>query len=99
MSPQDANTEFIRNHGELVPLSDAVGRIALEGALPYPPGVICIQPGERWSQTARDYFIALEEGINQLPGFAPELQGVYIERDDTGYKRAYAYVLKEEYDK
>ena len=99
MSPQDANTEFIRIHGELVPLSDAVGRIALEGALPYPPGVICIQPGERWSQTARDYFIALEEGINQLPGFAPELQGVYIERDDTGYKRAYAYVLKEEYDK
>lgn len=99
MSPQEANIEFIRNHGELVAIRDAVGRVALEGALPYPPGVICVQPGERWSQTARDYFIALEEGINQLPGFAPELQGVYIERDDTGYKRSYAYVLKQEYDK
>ena len=69
--------------------------MALEGALPYPPGVICVQPGELWSEAARDYFVALEEGINELPGFAPELQGVYIEADETGYKRAYAYVLKE----
>ena len=68
MNPQEANFEFQRNKGELVPLSEAEGRIALEGALPYPPGVICVQPGERWSKTACDYFLALEEGINQLPG-------------------------------
>lgn len=97
MNPQEANFEFQRNKGELVPLSEAEGRIALEGALPYPPGVICVQPGERWSKTACDYFLALEEGINQLPGFAPEIQGVYITEQSNGYKQAYGYVLKKEY--
>lgn len=97
MNPQEANFEFQRNKGELVPLDEAEGRIALEGALPYPPGVICVQPGERWSKTACDYFLALEEGINQLPGFAPEIQGVYITEQSNEYKQAYGYVLKKEY--
>ena len=98
MNPQEANFEFQRNKGELVPLSEAEGRIALEGALPYPPGVLCVQPGERWSRTTCDYFLALEEGINQLPGFAPEIQGVYITEQSDGYKQAYGYVLKKEYE-
>ena len=94
MNPQEANFEFQRNKGELVPLDEAEGRIALEGALPYPPGVLCVQPGERWSRTACDYFLALEEGINQLPGFAPEIQGVYLIEQRDGSKKAYGYVLK-----
>ena len=98
MNPQEANFEFQRNKGELVPLCEAEGRIALEGALPYPPGVLCVQPGERWSKTACDYFLALEEGINLLPGFAPEIQGVYITEQSNGYKQAYGYVLKKEYE-
>ena len=98
MNPQEANFEFQRNKGELVPLDEAEGRIALEGALPYPPGVLCIQPGERWSRTACDYFLALEEGINQLPGFAPEIQGVYLIEQPDGSKKAYGYVLKKEYE-
>lgn len=95
MTPQEANFEFVRGQGELVALTDIVDRIALEGALPYPPGVLCVQPGERWSETARDYFLALEEGINQLPGFAPEIQGVYIVTQENGQKKAFGYVLKE----
>ena len=98
MNPQEANFEFQRNKGELVPLDEAEGRIALEGALPYPPGVLCVQPGERWSRTACDYFLALEEGINQLPGFAPEIQGVYLMEQPDGSKKAYGYVLKKEYE-
>ena len=98
MKPQEANFEFQRNKGELVPLDEAEGRIALEGALPYPPGVLCVQPGERWSRTACDYFLALEEGINQLPGFAPEIQGVYLMEQPDGSKKAYGYVLKKEYE-
>jgi len=98
MNPQAANFEFQRNKGELVPLDEAEGRIALEGALPYPPGVLCVQPGERWSRTACDYFLALEEGINQLPGFAPEIQGVYLIEQSDGSKKAYGYVLKKEYE-
>lgn len=98
MNPQEANFEFQRNKGELVSLDEAEGRIALEGALPYPPGVLCVQPGERWSRTACDYFLALEEGINQLPGFAPEIQGVYLIEQPDGFKKAYGYVLKKEYE-
>lgn len=98
MNPQEANFEFQRNKGELVPLDEAEGRIALEGALPYPPGVLCVQPGERWSRTACDYFLALEEGINQLPGFAPEIQGVYLIEQLDGSKKAYGYALKKEYE-
>lgn len=98
MNPQEANFEFQRNKGELVPLDKVEGRIALEGALPYPPGVLCVQPGERWSRTACDYFLALEEGINQLPGFAPEIQGVYLIEQPDGSKKAYGYVLKKEYE-
>ena len=73
--------------------------MALEGALPYPPGILCEQPGERWSETATKYFLALEEGINMLPGFSPEIQGVYLEDTADGKKTAFGYVLKKEYEK
>ncbi len=96
MTPQEANIQFIRNKVELVPLINIEDRIAAEGALPYPPGVLCVVPGERWSSTAKKYFLALEEGINKLPGFAPEIQGVYLQKDTDGYIRAYGYVLIEE---
>ena len=56
------------------PCGDAEGRIAAEGALPYPPGVLCVVPGEVWGGSVLRYFAALEDGINLLPGFAPELQ-------------------------
>ncbi len=94
MSPIEAEGEYIRGHGELIDLEEAEGRIALEGALPYPPGILCIHPGEVWTRTAVDYFRHLVEGINQLPGFAPELQGVYVEDGDDDRKHAYGYVLK-----
>lgn len=95
MNPRDANIELIRNNVTLVPLTDIVGKIAAEGALPYPPGVLCVVPGERWSTTAQQYFLALEEGINTLPGFAPEIQGVYLQKDPDGRTRAYGYVVNE----
>lgn len=95
MQPQEAHFEFIRGHVELVSLEKAEGRIAAEGALPYPPGVLCCVPGEVWGDAVLQYFLALEEGINRMPGFSPELQGVYIQQDADGRKRAYGYVIKE----
>jgi len=50
-------------------------------------------PGEIWGGAVLKYFLALEEGINRLPGFTPELQGVYLTQDG-GRTRAYGYVLK-----
>ncbi len=95
MNPQDANVEFIRDNVELVPIGQAEGRIAAEGALPYPPGVLCVVPGEVWGGAVQRYFLALEEGINRLPGFSPELQGVYIEKKDHGWKRIFGYMIKQ----
>ena len=99
MNPQEAQYEFMRGHGELVDLAEAEGRTALEGALPYPPGVICVHAGEAWTKTAVAYFLDLVEGINQLPGFAPEIQGVYVQEGEDGLKHAYGYVLKKEFEK
>ena len=94
MNPQDANRAYIRGDVELVRIRDAAGRIAAEGALTYPPGVLCVVPGEVWGGAAQRYFLALEEGVNLLPGFSPELQGVYSEKDADGIKRLYGYVLR-----
>lgn len=99
MSPQKANWALVRGQGELIPLEEAEGRVALQGAVPYPPGVTCVQPGERWSRIALDYFLDFVETANILPGFALELQGVYLEKDETGKRRAKGYVLMKEYEK
>ncbi|MFD1801097.1 ornithine decarboxylase SpeF [Mixta tenebrionis] len=92
MNPQEANYAYLRGNVDLVPLPEAEGRIAAEGALPYPPGVLCVVPGEVWGGAVLHYFTALEEGINLLPGFAPELQGVYIQEND-GRKQVWCYVI------
>lgn len=94
MTPFDADKELMRNNAELVPLDEIVGRIALEGALPYPPGIFCVVPGEKWNTIAQKYFLILQDGINKFPGFAPEIQGVYFEKQNDDKVRAYGYVLK-----
>ncbi len=93
MNPQEANIAFVRGEVELVPISKAEGCIAAEGALPYPPGVLCVVPGEVWGGAAQRYFLALEEGLNLLPGFSPELQGVYAVQEADGIKRLYGHVI------
>ncbi len=57
-------------------------------------GVLCVVPGEVWGGRFNVISFALEEGVNLLPGFSPELQGVYSETDADGMKRLYGYVLK-----
>lgn len=94
LSPYEAHIALVRNQGELVPLQQIEGRIALEGALPYPPGILTIMPGERWTPSAQQYFSALVDSMNEFPGFAPELQGVYVE-NCQGKQKASGYVLKE----
>lgn len=92
ITPQEANWELVRNNVKLVKLENIVGEVALEGALPYPPGVFCVVPGEKWNTVAQKYFLILKDGINKFPGFAPEIQGVYLKEED-GVINAYGYVL------
>ena len=93
VNPQEANIRYFRGECDYVTIREAEGRIAAEGALPYPPGILCVVSGEVWTPTVTQYFLALEEGINRFPGFAPELQGVYLEKSLDRIS-AYCYVLK-----
>ena len=56
INPQEAHFAFLRGQAELVRLEDAEGRVAAEGALPYPPGVLCCFPGEVWGGPVLKYF-------------------------------------------
>lgn len=95
MTPKEADTAFARGKCEKVAIRDIEGRIALEGALPYPPGIITMVPGERWTAPVRRYFLALEEAMHALPGFAPEIQGVHRRTTPTGELEFYAYVYRD----
>lgn len=96
INPQEAHFAFLRGQAELVRLEDAEGRVAAEGALPYPPGVLCCFPGEVWGGPVLKYFLAWQAAMGRMPGFAPELQGVYVEDNGRGGKQVYCYVLKED---
>lgn len=96
INPQEAHFAFLRGQAGLVRLEDAEGRVAAEGALPYPPGVLCCFPGEVWGGPVLKYFLAWQEAMGRMPGFAPELQGVYVEDNGRGGKQVYCYVLKED---
>lgn len=95
LTPYEADQALLRNDAKLCPLSKIQGEVALGGGLPYPPGIFVIAPGEVWTETAQKYFQILEMGINQFPGFAPEIQGVYF-KEEEGTTTAYGYVLDKE---
>jgi ornithine decarboxylase len=99
VSAREARKRLVKGDYEYVPLRDIVGRVALEGAVPYPPGIISIAPGEKWNKTAQSYFLTLEKGINKFPGFEPEIQGVYFDKTNNGHKNVYAQVLKKRINK
>ena len=92
MTPAEADKLFMKNEGELVDLDEIEGRVALEGALPYPPGVFIVAPGEKWQKIDVDYFKILMGVIDKFPGFDPEIQGVYLDKD-TGVTKAQGFVL------
>ena len=92
MTPAKADKLFMKNEGELVDLDEIEGRVALEGALPYPPGGSIVAPGEKWQKIDVDYFKILMGAIDKFPGFDPEIQGVYLNKD-TGVTKAQGFVL------
>lgn len=94
MTPQTADQLFKKDKTELVDIKDVVGRIAAEGALPYPPGVFIVAPGERWGEVDQKYFAVLAHAIEKFPGFVPEIQGVYLQQTVHGLQ-VQAEVIKE----
>lgn len=94
ITPREADLEFMKNHSELVNLDEIVGRVAAEGALPYPPGVFIVAPGEKWSLVDQKYFQVLVGAIETFPGFVPEIQGVHWQKQANGRINVQVEVLK-----
>ncbi|PEG89680.1 ornithine decarboxylase [Lactobacillus sp. UMNPBX7] len=94
MTPAKADQLFMKNQSELVDLKDIKGRVAVEGALPYPPGVFIVAPGEKWADVDLKYFEDLVGAIERFPGFVPEIQGVYWNKKADGSISVQAEVLK-----
>ena len=94
MTPATADQLFKKDQNELVNLENVVGRIAAEGALPYPPGVFIVAPGEKWGVVDQKYFEVLAHAIEKFPGFVPEIQGVYLSENNNGSLCVQAEVIK-----
>lgn len=95
MTPAEADQLFKKDQTELVDLEDVVGRTAAEGALPYPPGVFIVAPGEKWEEIDQKYFEVLAHAIEKFPGFVPEIQGVYLEPQKEGNIKVQVEVVKD----
>lgn len=95
MTPAEADQLFKKDQTELVDLEDVVGRTAAEGALPYPPGVFIVAPGEKWGEIDQKYFEVLAHAIEKFPGFVPEIQGVYLEPQKDGNIKVQVEVVKD----
>lgn len=84
LTPFAANQFFLRGCFKLISLADALGCVAAEGVIPYPPGVMCIAPGERWTTALVEYLMGIQALVEAYPEFAPHLQGVYYSQDNDG---------------
>jgi len=83
-TPFEANQRFIRGDSTLVKVVDAVDRIAAEAIIPYPPGVVCIAPGEQWNHALVAYLVTIETLMNSYPEFSPHIQGVHEIQNHDG---------------
>ncbi|MDC9614963.1 hypothetical protein PSI19_14050 [Xenorhabdus khoisanae] len=66
------------------------------------PSLCHSYPERHQGQTIRQlcqelrYFLALEDNINQFPGFGQELHGIYPQKESDGHTRIYGYIIKSE---
>jgi arginine decarboxylase len=71
--------EAVHHAGTPVPLREAVGRIAAEAVIPYPPGIPWIVPGERFSRELVERLHAYVQAGGRLQGVAdPRLETVRV---------------------
>ncbi|WP_409288443.1 ornithine decarboxylase [Pseudomonas sp. KCJK8927] len=91
--PYQANQRFVRGEARLQSIGEVTGRVAAEGVIPYPPGIMCIAPGERWTAALVGYLQAVEALSVQYPEFAPHIQGVHKVRNTDGSVSLGVFVL------
>ena len=93
MNPQDANYAYLRGEVELVSLRDAEGRIAAEGALPYPPAC-CAWFRVKSGRLRPALLCRAGRGYQPFTGLRTGTAGVYVEECD-GRKQVRCNVIKQ----
>jgi arginine decarboxylase len=64
---------------EMVPVAQAVGRVAAEQITPYPPGIPAVVTGERLNDAVIDYLrLGLEAGMTLPDPSDPKLQQIRV---------------------
>ena len=76
LTPREARDAFVSGKARLVSLKEAVGRIAVESAGAYPPGIPVVFPGTRFTEEAVRYLDLLSDFNRVFPEFPTELHGV-----------------------
>lgn len=94
LSASKANEQLVRRNVELLPLNEAYGRIAAEGVVPYPPGILCLAPGEVWEGAVFEYVLAAEKLMNNFSVFSPEIQGLHLRKNNDGKQVFHCSVIK-----
>jgi lysine decarboxylase/arginine decarboxylase len=91
ITPQAAYQKLVHGEVEQVRITDAAGRIAATGIVPYPPGIPLIMPGELIEKGGNHlaYLSALESFDRGFKGFEHDSHGVEIKGGNY-----YIYVLK-----
>lgn len=63
-------TRWMESPGKAVPLEEAIGKVAADMVLPYPPGIPLILPGERWTEERAGYLRRVVEAGGRVRGLS-----------------------------
>ncbi len=82
LSPRAANSLLMRGEVDLLPLDQMAGRTIAVGAIPYPPGIPVLMPGENCGPDDGpwlSYLRAMEAWGREFPGFEKIVEGAVTE--------------------
>jgi arginine decarboxylase len=84
MKPSDAFAYIAQRRTERVPIDELEGRVTTALLTPYPPGIPLLIPGERFNKKIVDYLKFTREFNAKFPGFATDVHGLVVEKNEDG---------------
>jgi len=81
LAPRAANTMLMRGDVELLPLDAMAGRTIAVGAIPYPPGIPVLMPGENCGPADGPWLAflrSMEAWGREFPGFEKIVEGAVV---------------------
>jgi arginine decarboxylase len=82
MPPRAANAKLMAGEVELLPLDAMPGRTIAVGAIPYPPGIPILMPGENIGPADGPWLTflrAMEDWGREFPGFEKIVEGAVVQ--------------------